>query len=239
MLFTLIIFGLMSAISGYLSYTYLNFYPKAIAKQIWKNFTTLYPDLLPQTNHGISFNIPQYFYSSQRFCVTSFIIISIIITFLTQHIYQNLMVTLYFNIYFETLWLLCLFDLRYRLIPIELCYFLFFLGINAVIYHVIDLSLISSLYHAIIGFSTFYIISLIAKCIYKEEALGIGDCWLMLGLCSSLSLIQIPWLILIASLLGITYVLLARYWQKNIIQIPFVPFLAVSQTLLLLQSVLY
>lgn len=239
MWFPIIVFSLISAVAGYIAYAYLNFYPRIIAKQIWTNFITLYPHTLSKNTPPSSFNLPQYFSPSRIFCMISFTIVSLLISSLTLNIQQNMMLTLWFNIYFELLWLLCLFDLRYRLIPIELCYLLFILSISAVIYHLLDKNIIVSLYNAFLGCSTFYVISFIAKYICKKEALGSGDCWLMLGLCSLLSLRQIPWLILIASLLGITYVLIMRCCGKNITQIPFIPFLALSQTFLLLESVLY
>lgn len=236
---SIIILSLFSAILGYVAYAYLNFYPHIIAKQIWTNFITLYPHTLSKNATPTSFYLPQYFSPSKIFCVISFAIISFVISWLSQNNYQNIMLLVWLNAYFGLLWLLCLFDLRYRLIPIELCYLLFILSISAVIYHLLDRDIIVSLYHAFLGFITFYIISLIAKYIYQKEALGMGDCWLMLGLCSLLSLIQIPWLILIASLLGIICTLIARYLGKHLTQIPFVPFLALAQTFLLLESVLY
>lgn len=96
-----------------------------------------------------------------------------------------------------------------------------------------------ALRNGLIGFTFFYIISICAKFIYQKEALGEGDCWVMLGLCCVLPLSKLPWLVLIASIYGIIQTIISYFYKKKTISIAFVPCLALSQTFLLCNYVLY
>ncbi len=235
----ILLFTVIGGILGYLSHYYLNQFIKILAQQILENFVVFYPQsVLPLPTYKQA-NFPQYFKPSNFFCIGSFSLIFFSFTLYGMLTNQILGKSIWYSFYFSLLWLIVLFDLRYRLLPIELCYILFLLGLYASHQGIVKLPLSTSLCNALIGFSIFYAISWGAKIIYRKEALGKGDCWLMLGLCSLLPLPQILWLILNACIIGIATILCfprSSLVKKNL---AFSPCLGLSQIFLFINCFLY
>lgn len=125
-------------------------------------------------------------------------------------------------------------DFAYQLIPPQLCQCLFGLGLFSAEYAQSPLSLIESLQSAVLGLMSFYLIYQGAKYFYKQEALGRGDYWLMLGLGSFTPVLQISLLVFLACLVGLLYWVSCHLRGHKLSQLSFGPFLIFACTLLLL-----
>lgn len=128
-------------------------------------------------------------------------------------------------------------DIEHRIIPNSLSISLLLLGFVYSIFSN-DLDPISSFLGAVIGFYTFYLITIIYSYIKEEEGLGIGDAKLLAAIGSNLGLQAIPMILLFTSLIGI---LIGLFYYKNSNQksffklsIPLAPSLSISYVLYLL-----
>lgn len=139
--------------------------------------------------------------------------------------FEPVLFALWIAIYCSLLFVIALIDWQYRLIPPALCQLLLALALAGAYGRLTPLTVEQSLLSAMAGFSGFYLIYHLAKGYYRQEALGRGDYWLMLGLGGFIPLSQLALMVLLACLGGLTYGLYLRLRSKHVRLIPFAPFL--------------
>lgn len=122
-------------------------------------------------------------------------------------------------------------DYRFQLIPDECQIALIFLGVIKILAR--PNTLISSCLGALVGFSIFYAMGLLAMLIFKKEGMGFGDVKLMTGLGLIFGLKNIIVITLISFVVGaIISVILMIFKNKDMQSyIPFGPFIVIATVL--------
>lgn len=123
-----------------------------------------------------------------------------------------------FLIYFCALiitWMILLFDYKYYIIPDYLSYALIWIGL---IFSTLNLTLVNSttsIYGAVAGFMSLFIISFIGKIVKGQEAMGGGDLKLLAGLGAFIGFKAILPIIGISAFVGILTFIIFKYIHKN------------------------
>lgn len=116
-------------------------------------------------------------------------------------------------------------DFDYKILPDVFTQNILWSGIICVWVDISPVPLSSSINGVIVGFSSFYIIRLITSILMRKETLGMGDVILFSGLGAWVGVFALPYLALIASVIGIIYIIIT----KNVSQrIAFGPCLAIA-----------
>jgi leader peptidase (prepilin peptidase)/N-methyltransferase len=137
-------------------------------------------------------------------------------------------------------------DLDTWLLPHLLTWPLVAFGLAMSAFELSAASLLSSVWGAVIGFAAFALVSVVGEKVFKKEALGFGDVWLLAGLGAWLGVRALLPVVLLASLqgsvVGIALLLLGRSepgpepahpaageeWVPPRHAVPFGPFLALG-----------
>lgn len=215
-----------------------NFLPRVV-EQVYENFTEVFPSvdldekavLFTKTHLTPRFT-PKFRYFLLVFS-TEFVGISGLSIFFPLTFY----VALWLGIFLAGLMVISLLDAYYQLIPPELCQWLFILGITGAMCGNTSLTVAESVMGGIVAFTGFYALFYIAKWYDGKEALGRGDCWLMLAIGCVLPLEQLPLQIFIACILGLSFMGVQRLRKKFHPILPFAPFLSLSCSLVLISSI--
>lgn len=217
------------------AFLYYQTFSSRIIKQIYQNFAEIFlkessrKSICPEKAHLPTHSIVK---------LSTFLWLFMGECFLTSLFSFHFSLTLWLSLFFAGLILISLLDLAYLLIPPELCQSLFILSLVGAKWKVLPLTLEESIVNGIIAFLLFYTIFYFAKWYYQKEALGRGDCWLMLPIGSVLPIEQLPLQILIASLLGLAFMGWKKQQKKYTSPIPFAPFLSASASLVLLFTII-
>ncbi|WP_424411388.1 prepilin peptidase [Pasteurella sp. PK-2025] len=225
----------LSTAVAYWVYYQLTHFTQALAKEIYQAYHAVFlieetPRLFEQQAMNIRLqrikcgHFWQYFVAFTGVFFTCY--------FWREDFYQ----AVHFGLYFSLLFYIAALDWHYHLISPQSCQGLLVLGVVGSWFGLNGLSIEESIQSALIGFLTFYILYWLAKCYYRQEALGRGDYWLMLGLGSMLHWQHFPLLVLIACIVGLGYVLWGKYQQRRIDEVPFGSFLCVSEAILLVSQ---
>lgn len=141
--------------------------------------------------------------------------------------------------YGQIAWLIARLDSTYQLIPSELCLIFYALmGIGSHLNY-LELNLVNSLANGILSMWICYGVYYISKFFYGREALGRGDCWLMLPLGASMYIDTMPILVIIACFLGISVWAIYYCRGTKIHQLPFGKYLVISQLFCFLEIFIF
>lgn len=217
----LLLFALLGGLLGRWVHYYLSSFMNILASEVWQAYQSIFAE---QHQASMPFFAEQFKpMKCGHFVVymLGFAILAILCYCLILNVWQGLICVVYFVLGF----CIARLDFTYQLIPPHLCQGLFALGQFSAWLGIGQLTLAQSMQSAVIGFVSFHFLALIAKRYYGKEALGQGDCWLMLGLGSFIHWQQLPLLVFLACLLGLGYAAYQKWHGKIYRQIPFGPFL--------------
>ena len=126
--------------------------------------------------------------------------------------------------------LLALIDFKYYLLPDFFTQPLMWLGLIASYFELTSVTLNDAFLGILLGYSLLKIPATLFFCIFKKAGLGGGDIKLLAAFGAWLPYYLLPWLVVIACLLGIIYYLCLRYLlaKHQVRLIPFAPFLSFS-----------
>lgn len=116
-------------------------------------------------------------------------------------------------------------DIDHQWLPDSLTHGTLWGGLFAAWMQVSPLSLHQAVSGAIIGYLAFYSVRAVTGLIFHKEALGMGDVLLFAGLGSWTGVNYLPWVALLASVLGMLYALMTRKLKEPM---PFCPFLSIA-----------
>ena len=108
------------------------------------------------------------------------------------------------------LWMIPIFfiDGFHQIIPHKLSIPLIPIGLIFALVPQNDVGIVNSLLAAVIIFSFLLLLAYLYRFARKADGLGGGDIWLLTGISTFFGLISLPFLVLLASLLGILYFLI-------------------------------
>lgn len=117
-------------------------------------------------------------------------------------------------------YLYCIFfiDLKYFLIPDIMCYSLLFLGFISAYFTLIPTSIILSLSGSVFAYIIVYISGFIFKLIRNVEGIGLGDYKLFAVGGAWVGFFNIPYLIILSSLIGLVFYILNKKFQISSIE---------------------
>ncbi|MDG2962000.1 prepilin peptidase [Exercitatus varius] len=147
-------------------------------------------------------------------------------------------VSFYFSCLSALLYLIAKIDWHYRLIPPDLCQLVAAFGIGGSIFHLQPQSLENAIQSLFIGFGVFWAVFHLARFIYRQEAFGRGDYWLIAALSVFLPWRQLPPFIFIACVCALIFVVIIQARGKKITVIPFAPFLIIGSVSTFIWNVL-
>jgi len=116
---------------------------------------------------------------------------------------------LFFKYAILALWMIPIFfiDAFHQIIPHKLSIPLIPLGIIFALLPQNDVGIMNALIAMVIIFCVLLLLAYVYKWVRKTDGLGGGDIWLLTGVSAFFGLISLPYIVLIASLLGILYFL--------------------------------
>ncbi|ABR73984.1 prepilin peptidase [Actinobacillus succinogenes] len=138
---------------------------------------------------------------------------------------REITVSLYFAWLSALLYLIAKIDWHYRLIPPDLCQLVGIFGIIGSVFQFQPQSLEHAVQSLFIGFSVFWAVFYIARFIYRREAFGRGDYWLIGALSAFLPWQLLPLFIFTACISALIFTWVRHAIGKGINMIPFAPFL--------------
>ena len=219
------------------------------------NINLLFPrSFCPNCQHSLSWwqNIPFFGYLLVRgkchFCQhkisPNYFLIeisSIFLSVITAIAVDNPIHTLWWLMFTWLAIALFILDCKYLLLPDSLNYMLLWSGL---IFSVINKNTETAIISACIGYASFAIINVIYKIIRKRDGIGQGDFKLLAGIAVWFGWYELPNIVLIASLLGLSYALWLFVTKNNRengenktinlnLTLPFAPFLLTSAWLLM------
>ncbi|MDP9500656.1 prepilin peptidase [Bisgaard Taxon 45] len=210
---------------------YLSHFRDWVAQEVYFSYQALFDHHLPDFN-AEKCTLPRLHCAPHWVFFIGFSGLFIGIDWLFDHTNQGLFVACYLSIASCIAYI----DWRYQLIPLQLCYGLFLIGLSAAYFEVSPVDLAQSLQSALVGCLVFYCLYYLSKRVYGKEALGMGDCWLMLGLGSLSHSVWLPLWLFIACLSGLMYVLYLRIKGIHCQQLPFAPFLILGACCVILPN---
>jgi leader peptidase (prepilin peptidase)/N-methyltransferase len=160
-------------------------------------------------------------------------------TYLRFHLSLDFMV---WALFFSILLALFFIDLKTYYLPMQLTISLIFLGIISANLGILKINLIHSLISLTIGYLILFIINYLFKLARHKDGLGGGDFLLYGGLGAWFGSMSLVPILLMASLLGLIFALIARLKGKDIAlsdQIAFGPFLILSSILIYIHQYEY
>lgn len=226
---SLLVFILMGSVVGLVVHYYVSHFIYWVSQDVYQTYRAMFEPNMPEIMHqSAAPSVIKCGHFSVFFICFSVLFITCYYVFDTP--YKALFVAFYMSL------LICisLIDWYYQLISLPSCQILFVLGIGAAWTNISPITLEQSLQSAFIGFVVFYVIYLLARWIYRKEALGRGDYWLMLGLSTVLDWSQLPLFVLMACCFAIGYVFWAKLYKQVYYQLPFAPFLCIANIFIIL-----
>ncbi|MCD8478956.1 MAG: prepilin peptidase [Candidatus Cloacimonetes bacterium] len=117
------------------------------------------------------------------------------------------------------LWMIPIFfiDGFHQIIPHKLSIPLIPIGLIFALVPQNDVGIVNSLLAALIIFSFLLLLAYLYRFARKADGLGGGDIWLLTGISTFFGLISLPFLVLLASLLGILYFLILCGTKKRVL----------------------
>lgn len=116
-------------------------------------------------------------------------------------------------------------DINYKILPDAFTQNILWSGIIFVWFDISPIPLSSAINGVIVGFSSFYIIRLVTSILMRKETLGMGDVILFAGLGGWVGVFALPYIALIASIIGIIYIITTKSVSQKI---AFGPCLAIA-----------
>ncbi len=207
---------------GYAVCRYLSGFSARLSEQVLLNFCEMFPQNPPHFAADHCALTPlkcgHFFYYILGFGVLLVLLASLFDPF----------TGLWLGSYVALLFCVAIIDGYYQLISPTLCQLLFVCAVVRAYFVAVPVDLIASLQGASFGFLAFYGLYYAAKWVYRREALGRGDYWLMLGLGGVTPIVQLPWLVLGACLSALIYVGYLSYRGMRPEWVAFGPFLSLA-----------
>lgn len=141
---------------------------------------------------------------------------------------REVFVSLYFACLSALLYLIAKIDWHYRLIPPDLCRLVGTFGIAGSAFHLQPQPLENTLKSLFIGFGVFWMFFHLVRFIYRQEAFGRGDYWLIGALSAFLPWQQLPVFMFISCVFALIFAGIMFGIGKKITVIPFAPFLIIG-----------
>ncbi len=222
----LVLLGLCGALTGIFIRHYLQQFVPNVLKEVKQSAQLFFPELKWQEK--MSAQLQGKNYASQWFFALIFALGFCLCGMYVKTQGEEVFFAFWLNIFLSGLYVVAQLDKDYQLISPALCQGLWCWALFGVYLRFVPLSLEMSLCSSALGFFTLYAIYYLAKYCYQREALGRGDCWLLLPLSAIQPWQLLPWLLFIACLLGLAWAL----WRKCFVSaqeyLPFAPSLIVS-----------